>query len=146
MHNKVSITIFIKLTLGASLSNEITKPLEASASSFKASVFMAAKVSASSSVRPTPEFDLSEDGPDPVSEPLRACLNAEDKVGLVLVGEGEVSFSCTRYVLLPEVMFIWDNRLEAVGVDSSSPSSAEESINDTFCGAISSASGAGTLE
>ena len=88
-------------TLGASSSNEITKPLAASASSLSASVFMAAKVSASSSVRPTPEFDLKDGGPEeppppgppPASDPRRACLNAEDSVGLAgLVGEGEVSF------------------------------------------------------
>ena len=81
------------LTFGPSESNEITNPLEASRSSFKASVFMAARVSASSSVRPTPELDLRDGGPDPASDPRRACLNAEDKVGLVRVGEGEVSFS-----------------------------------------------------
>ena len=81
------------LTFGASESNEITNPLDASVSSFKASVFMAARVSASSSVRPTPELDLRDGGPDPASDPRLACLNAEDRVGLVRVGEGEVSFS-----------------------------------------------------
>ena len=88
--------------LGVSLSKEITKPLEASASSLSFSVLMAANISASSSVNPTPEFDLREEGPDPgpSPEPFRLCLKAEDSVGLCLVGEGELSFSLFEAALL----------------------------------------------
>lgn len=71
-------------------------------------------------------------------------MKAEDKVGLCLVGEGELSFSLwTRYVLLPDVMLSCDSLLEAVLISCSS--SADESMKETFCGAISSSSGAGTL-
>ena len=65
---------------------------------FNLSVFMAAMVSASSSVicvvPPTTELDLSELGPAlPSPELRRACLKVELIVGLCRVGEGLVSFS-----------------------------------------------------
>ena len=80
--------------LGVSLSKEITNPLEASASSLSFSVLIAANISASSSVSPTPELDLNDEGPEcSPEEPRRLCLKAEDKVGLCRVGDGELSFS-----------------------------------------------------
>lgn len=83
--------------LGPSSSKEITKPLEASVSSFNFSVFMAANISASSSVKPTPELERSEEGPEFMpSELRRLCLKAELSVGRCLEGEGEASFSWTR--------------------------------------------------
>jgi hypothetical protein len=55
---------------GCSSSNEMTKPFEASVSSLSRSVFMAASVSASSSVScVTPELERSEEGPEPASPP-----------------------------------------------------------------------------
>ena len=106
--------------LTGSSSKEMTNPLDASASSFSLSVFIAASVSASCSVRwiPAPELDLSEDGPEAgrpapgcpgSAEPdLRLCLKVDEMVGRVfLVGDGDCSFSdcdgvdaelCTRYV------------------------------------------------
>ena len=108
--------------LAGSSSNEMTKPLEASASSFSRSVFIAASVSASSSVSwmPAPELERREEGPEAgmpapgcpgSAEPeRRLCLKVEEMVGRVfLVGDGDCSFSdcdgvdaelCTRYVCI----------------------------------------------
>ena len=62
---------------------------------------MAASISASSSVSPTPELDLNEDGPEcSPDDPRRLCLKAEDRVGLCLVGEGELSFSLLLFPVL----------------------------------------------
>ena len=69
--------------LGVSSSKEMTKPLEASASSLSFSIFMAASASASSSVRPWPDNDRSDDGPaESPPEPFLCCLNVDEMVGL----------------------------------------------------------------
>ena len=68
---------------GVSSSKEITNPRPASASSFNFSVFIWAKVSASSSVNSVPPLlDLNDDGPETSPEPRRLFLKVELMVGL----------------------------------------------------------------